>query len=238
MRLRYQILQRLFAAFAAWIFSVSAALSASVVFTEDFSSGSVFNSGNPYLGGWFSPQVGFGQWVGTSGISITTGALQTTTTSATRSAGIVLSPSLFTATGAGSYSFTFDITSYTGDSDDRAIVNIWAGRGYDMTNSSGNALILDTFRAELVAVGPSTSRELLNSATYNAPATAVEITFEYQEGDAVAIFLGAHTGNWPFPTVRFDNLSLAFVPPAPIPEPSSSILFALFTSLALLHRRR
>lgn len=223
-------------ALAAWALSLTPAKSANVVFSDDFSSSTLLNSGNPFVGGFFNPQLGFGRWTGTREISITTGALQTRSTSGTRSAGIVLSPSLFAATGAGTYTLTFDITAYTGDANDNAIVNIWAGRGQDLTQRSSNALIVNTFNAELVSNGPSTSVDLLRSATYTAPATAIQLTFNYQLGDSIALFLGSQTRGFPFPSTTFDNVSVAFTPP--IPEPSTPLLLGTLATLALLRRKR
>lgn len=206
-----------------------------VVFQENFTTTSISGQPNPYLGGWFVPQVALQQWTGPSEASITTGTLTVTATSGTRTAGIVLPPTLFL--GAGNYKLTLDVTGYAGDANDYGVVTVWAGSGYGAAGETGNSLVVDTYTASLSAKGTAVV-SLLASQSFTA-AGARELTFSYDGTSAVALFLGATTGGYPFPEVAFDNISITAVPePEVIPEPSVMALSAVLAAGALMRRRR
>ena len=252
MKFRPTTLRSACAVIALPIAASSLAPAALVYSSEDFFENSLFNSGNPYYGGHFGNQLAPETFTGSHEITIADGALKTYSTSGIRSAGILLSPSVFAATGSGEYTFSFDITSFGnhqnneaqhGPTSGNAVVNVFSGRGTDPADGSGNrpnAFLVNTLNAELVAQGPAASVDLLATATYTAPATAITVSFSYEVGDTIAIFLGSQANGFPFPATTFENLQLSFNPAAAqaIPEPSSTLLLALFGSLALFHRRR
>jgi hypothetical protein len=207
---------------------------AAVIFSEDFSSAILRPNAVGYLGGWFGSAVGFQTWNGPGEAVIGGGALTVSTTSTIRSAGIVLSPTLFPS--AGSYTVSFDVTSYVGDGNDSGLVRVWGGRGYDLF-SSGNALILDTLTAQFNPVGTASS-SLLGSALFIVSGTGQQFSFNYNGTDAVALFFGASTGGSPFPLVTFDNISVSTVL---VPEASTGALVGLLgvaTAVNILRRRR
>ncbi len=162
-------------------------------------------------------------------------SLNVTSTNATRPAGILLSPGLFTE--AGTYTLSFDVTAYSGAVNNSGLVSIWSGNGYDPTLATGNALILDTLSAELKTMGTTTSA-LLGSTSITATATGSEISFTYDGTSAVALFFGGGTNSWPFPTVTYDNISISQPSIVPVPEPSGSAFLALVDSASCLIRRR
>lgn len=208
---------------------------ATVVFSENFSSSTLMNSGNPYLGGWFTPQIAFQKWSSTTDASISNGALTVQSTNGTRSAGIILSPDIFPA--AGSYTLSFDVASYTGDGNDNGLVTVWSGKNYDLTRASGRALILDTYQAKLRTEGSATASEL-GSLQFTSTGTK-QITFNYDGSGAVALFFGAYTGGYPFPTVTYDNLSLTQNSNSiSVPEPSTTALVSMIGLAGCFVRRR
>lgn len=227
--------------FAAFSPSLEAATS---IFSENFSTTTIAPNANPYVGGWFGSPAGFQTWNGSSEASITTGAipadkmLTLAPTSGIRSAGIVLSPDLFSESGAGSYTLSFDVTAYGGDSNDSGVVRIWSGSDYVM-GGAGNALQLDTLNGELKALGSATVNLLGSASVIETDlGTRKSITFTYDGSSAVALFFGAETGGWPFPTVSYDNISITQNVPALIPEPSVSALAAGLLGMMSLIRRR
>lgn len=216
---------------------------ASVVFQEDFSSSTIVGNGNPYYGGWYSPQVTAGKWNGAYEASITAGELRVNPTSGVRSAGLILDPSNFSA--PGQYTLTFDVTSFQvdgGPADDFGLVSVWSGKGYDLTRSSGSALILDTYSAQLKGAEGATAQELGNLKFSDTGSK--QITFDYDGTSAVALFFGATTGGWPFPTVKYDNINLTMptlsMRPGntPVPEPSVMMLGAVVSVGGCFIRRR
>ncbi len=193
-----------------------------VVFSENFSSTTLSGKVNPYLGGWYTPQVAFEEWCGPAEATITVGgALQVAPTFGTRSAGIFLSPQGMS--GPGTYTLTFDLLSYSGDPNDHAIVSVWAGSGYDLSGSSANTLVLDTQTASLNALGAATAGQLA-TATFDSAGTH-QLQFSYDGTSAITLFFGAQTGGWPFPTAVFDNIGVSSV--NPVPEPASASLLLL-----------
>ncbi|BCU76059.1 hypothetical protein [Luteolibacter sp. LG18] len=215
---------------------LSPAAMAATVFTENFSSTTLADKPNSYLGGYYGNQLNFGEWV-RSGPTITlaSGTLQAASDSGFRSAAILLSPSLFPS--AGQYTLTFDIVSYTGDANDTATVGIWTGSGYDLTKSSGNSLILNTQTGQLQALGSAVSNQVA-SATFTGTGTGITMDFNYDGVSTVALFFGATTGGYPFPTARYDNVTVTSKVAAAVPEPSVMVISVLPVGLALLRRRR
>ena len=206
-----------------------------VIFSENFTSTTLVSNANPYLGGWFTPQAALQAWNGPGEASITTGALTVTSTSGTRSAGTLLSPGLFPQ--AGTYTLSFDVTAYSGASNNSGLVTIWSGTGYDLGNASPNALVLDTLFAELKPSGLATAA-LLGSTLITESGNGWEVSFNYDGTSAVALFFGVTTSGWPFPTATYDNISISRPSPAAIPEPSVPTLVALVAAAFCLVRRR
>ncbi|HEY1121573.1 MAG TPA: hypothetical protein VGE67_08225 [Haloferula sp.] len=208
-------------------------LSAAVIYSENFSSTTLADKPNSYLGGYYGSHVSFGEWVRSgSTVSVSGGNLQVGSDSGFRGAALLLSPSSFPS--AGTYTLTFDVLSYTGDANDTATVAIWSGSGYDMTNSSANSLILNTQTGQLQALGSATSSQL-SSTTYSAAGTC-SVNFTYDGSSTIALFFAATTGGYPFPTVKYDNLSITS--PSPVPETSVPMILGVAASFGLLRRRR
>lgn len=200
------------------------------VFQTDFSSGSITAQGNPYYGGWFSPQISTSAWYASSGTAnISGGTLNVNSTSGTRSAGLFLPPSLFF--GSGPYTLKFDVTSYGGDHNDNAYVSVWQGNAYDLF-SSPNAVQLDNYSASLVPLGSASTAKLADGVFQNT-GNDFTLNFNYDGSSGVALFFGAQTGGWPFPAVSYDNVRLSAVP-----EASTVTIFALLGTVSLLNRRR
>ncbi|MFD0893496.1 PEP-CTERM sorting domain-containing protein [Luteolibacter ambystomatis] len=218
------------------LLALTPAAMAATVFTENFSSTTLVDKPNSYLGGYYGNPVNFGEWARSGPtISLSSGTLQVSSDSGYRGAAILLSPSLFPS--AGAYTLSFDVVSYTGDANDTATVAVWQGSGYDMSRSSGNALILHTQTGQLQALG-SASSSMLVSGSYNAAATGVTLDFNYDGVSTVALFFGATTGGYPFPTVRYDNISVTSKAVSAVPEPSAVAILALPLGLALWRRNR
>ncbi|MGC4015392.1 MAG: PEP-CTERM sorting domain-containing protein [Luteolibacter sp.] len=218
------------------LLALSPAAMAATVFTENFSSTTLVDKPNSYLGGYYGNQVNFGDWERSGPtVVLSSGTLQVASDSGYRSAAILLSPSLFPA--AGEYTLSFDIVGYTGDANDTATVSVWSGSGYDLTKTSGNSLILNTQTGVLQALG-SASSTLLTSANYNATGTGITMNFTYDGVSTVALFFGATTGGYPFPTVQYDNVSVSQASMSVVPEPSTAAVLVLPALGCLLRRRR
>lgn len=219
------------------LFASSASIqAATLIFSESFSTTTLGT--NSYVGGWFGATTAFKAWNGASESSITTGELRVAPTGTTRAAGIILSNSDFTASGAGNYTLSFDVTAYNGgDPANRGLVTIWAGSGY--AASTGDALFLNVQSAALEARGSATV-SLLGSSTFSTSAVGdrQSISFNYDGTSDVALFFGANGPSWPFPTVSYDNIELTKDSLVPIPEPSVTALAAGVVGMMCLLRRR
>ncbi len=221
--------------FIAAISLASEATASTVVFADDFSSSAILKQGNPYVGGWFTPQLAFAQWTGTSEASISSGSLNVNSTSSTRSAGIILPPGFFS--GAGDYILSFDLKSYTGDANDSAVATVWSGSGYDLTRSTGNAITVDTYSAGLQKNGSAQVMKLAGM-TLTAAANNNQVGFTYDGTSAVALFLGVKTEGWPFPSASYDNVSISKVAINVVPEPTVPLLLGVAAGSFAFFRRR
>lgn len=220
----------------------TASLSAQSVFTEDFSSTSILTNPNPYIGGWYGNILPFGAWTSNpSVVSLANEQLVITNTSTQiRTAGIVLNPTLFQATGAGTYTLAFDLMSFaigegSGFRADEAYVSVWQGSGY--SNGGQAALRVNTEAGALeIMPGASVSESALGTYTL---AGKKSLSFEYDGVSAVALFFGSESDGYPFSTTIYDNIELTYggFVTTPIPEPSALLLISL-SALGLLRRSR
>lgn len=106
------------------LLALAAPATATIVYSQDFSALTLANKPNAYLGGFYGPQLAFGEWVRSySDVTVNSGTLQAISdTDGFRGAGVFLSPSLFPS--AGNYALTFDITGFSGEQSDAAAVSI------------------------------------------------------------------------------------------------------------------
>lgn len=229
--MKFPLLTLLVLISASWTHSHAA-----VVFTDDFSSGSVANHPNGYVGGWYGSPVPMSQWFGnTTDASIGGGSLTVGTTNLYRNAVIALTPGMFD--GAGTYTLTFDVTNYAGDSNDYGRVRVWSGSGYDLSGTSPNALFINSETAAFVAQGTAVVSELAN-LVFTSSGTSMTLNFDYDGVGLVGVFLGAYTGGYPFPSINYDNVQIAKSVPPPIPEPSAPMMAIVAATLFCLLRRR
>lgn len=204
-----------------------------VIFADDFSSSTLTTNPNGYLGGWYSSQISFGEWVADTGHASISGGLATVdSTSGVRSLAIVIDPANFS--GAGTHTLTFDVSSYSGDGDDTGLVRIWQGSGYNLGLDSADGIQVDTQAGSFEAFG-SAEAEQLADFSFTTTGSAYSIDFDYDGSSAVGIFLGVQTSAWPFPEASFDNISLSSA--AAIPEPTGALSASLIV-LGLLWRNR
>ena len=178
----------------------------------DFNAETLNHNPNGYLGGWFTPQVGFENWVGDStDIRIRNGKIRCSTTNGTRHGAIVYRPtSLF---GAGEYTLTFDATVVAGASqaNNNGHVGLWAGSGYTLGRGNANALIIDTQNCAVTPSGNASSTELIDFS-FNSSLVEHSISFTYDGSSALILMLGAATTGWPFPVVKYDSVRIEAIP--------------------------
>ncbi|MGJ8672576.1 PEP-CTERM sorting domain-containing protein [Rubritalea sp.] len=206
-----------------------------IIYSEDFSDTVLLENGNPYLGGYYGNTVEFGEYAGDEmRIAITAeDTLKVTADSILSSAGVIIDPNSFTP-GAGTYTLSFDIVSYVAGAGDFSSVSIWSGSNYG-SDSSPDALILDTYLNELATAGDATS-ERLSYETYTSTGSAYSLTFDYDGTSAIALFFGAENNNgFPFPVIEYDNITITS---AAVPEPTSMSLLALGGLTLALRRKR
>lgn len=206
-----------------------------VIFEEDFNNTTLIDESGPYIGAGWSPQIGFGEFAGKLEVSVNDGALQVEPNSGYRGAGVILNPNLFT--GSGEYTLKFDIVSFTGGADDSAQVSIWQGSGYDLSGGSQNNLQLNVEKGVLSSNGAFAESTELTRTSHTSTVIGFEQTFTYDGTSAIALFFGAETGGWPFPTVEYDNISIVSNTAA-VPEPSSVALLGISSILLAARRRR
>jgi len=199
----------------------------------DFEGVVVSDNPNGYIGGWFGSPVAFGEWVGsTTDVNVVNDTLVTTTTSTARYAAVAFDPGALY--GAGDYVVTFDSTLVISDTNNNGTVTIWSGDGYDLTESSPNALIVDTLSGTVDTQGTATSTELANYS-FTTNQAQQSIAFTYDGSSALVLFFGAATDGYPFPEIHYDNIEIQLV----IPEPNSFMLplAAIFMAFATRRRR-
>ncbi len=214
--------------------SIAPLSAATTVFSETFSTSTISNKWATFVGGNSNNYINFGQWAGPTEASITTGALTVNSTNTIRSAGIILSPADFAATGAGSYTLSFDVTAYSGGAAaNKGVVTIWTGSGWNSMAS----LELAMSTASLVAHNGAVSAQV-GTANVTGTATQQSITFNYDGTSAVALFFGVNAASYEFPTATYDNILLSKDSPVAIPEPSVSALAAGMVGVMCLLRRR
>ncbi len=206
------------------------------VFSDDFSTSTKFNSGNPYVGGFYSPQLPLQKWTGNNGdVTISSGEMKVTSTNSVRSAGIILGNTLFD--GAGEYVLAFDMKSYTGASNNTAFASVWSASGFQIGANNNSSIVVDTFSAQLNALGNSQAAKLAE-ATFNTVGNGKTVNFTYDGTSAVGLFLGVTTQGFPFPIATFDNVVVSKVVADPIPEPSLTLLLGFAAFGSTLMRRR
>ncbi len=208
---------------------------ATTVFTEDFSSSSLpsIQQGNV---GFFNGNVNFDQIVvASTEASIVNGVLEVTTTNSFRGIGILIDPASFS--GAGEYNLSFDIIDFDPGADFAgtpgpgfAEASVFSGTGFD-GGDNADSLNLSSTTGQLTSTGTATAG-LLATQQFTASGTDLNLSFTHDGTSAVAIFLGANTSAFPFPTVQFDNIEVSAVP-----EPSS-LLFVMSSALCVFIRRR
>ena len=138
----------------------------------------------------------------------------------------------------GTFQLQFDIVSFDpGETFDGTLgtgfaeVNIFSGEGFQADNDN-DAVLLNAQTGELAALGDAESTELA-SQDFTTAGDNITITFEYDGSGAIAIFFGANTSSFPFPSVVFDNIQVST-----IPEPSSVFYISITSLFVLLRRKR
>lgn len=192
------------------VLSVSAA-DAQVVFVDDFTSSSVANISPGYIGGWFTPQMAFEQWIGVPAeASISSGQLNVALTTAGRDGGafLVLAPDKFSS--AGTVDLSYVISAFTpGDARNLGLVRVWTGSGFDFGNTPNSLQIRPEF-ADVIPSGAA-SATLVAQATVSGTGPA-KLLFNRSEGDAVAIFFGWDAVSSPWPSMSVGSMSVSIVP--------------------------
>jgi len=222
-----------------------------IIFAEDFTSSTVRNQEEGYLGGWFgaSAQYAFGEWFGnTDPVGITApGALAVLdNTDSFRSAGIILAPEIFGGV-AGGYTLSFDLLSLVLSDEENGNpilgethwgqVNIWSGAGYDLTQTTANALRVNSLGGTFEAEGTATVADLATT-TLTAPGSGYTLQFDYDGVGAVGLFFGANRTAYPDLTVTYDNISVSRSVSV-VPEPSTGLLGVLIIAgYGMSSRRR
>jgi len=211
------------------LISISSAHAA--IYFDDFTSGSVTDEPNGYIGGFYGNHWNFNQWYGVSTeAAISNDSLTVTSTSGLRGAFILFEPDLF-IDGAGEYFVTVNVSGNFSQSNDPAVVRLWGGAGYDLTNNSADGIFVNAQTGVFTAFGTATASDLgrldiTESGTFS-------LQFTYDGISAIGVFLGAETGGYPFPLVDYNSLTLAV-----IPEPSSALLACLSLTALLVRRKR
>jgi len=223
--------------FSAAIISACIPAHASLIYQEDFSAPSTFNSANPYIGGFYGSPLAFQQIALPSGRTAITAeelVITNTASSAHRGAAIVIDPALFS--GPGMYQLSYDIPAGTFAGGDTANVQIWEGSGYEFA-SSPNALIVDTLSGSFRPQG-SAIVSLLADASPASTGTDFTIDFNFDGTSAIGIFLGLQNSDgFPFSSVNYDNIRIETAS-TPIPEVSGAAFLGLLMVSSFFGRRR
>ncbi|MGJ8656042.1 MAG: PEP-CTERM sorting domain-containing protein [Akkermansiaceae bacterium] len=213
-----------------------------VVYSEDFSAATLPSTTQANLGGRSSLAT-YGEISVASSASIVDEALLLSSTSGFRGIGIAFEAGDLLP--AGSYSLTLDITNFelTADREtnisDSLRVNIFTGNDFETETNTNDRIYLNAQTGELQERGGSGTSNLVITENYNFtddPNTgSIELNFDYDGSDALAIFVGAVSDGYPHPNITVDNITLTSVDA--VPEPSSALLLSL-SSLILLRRKR
>lgn len=227
--------------FVVGALSCLASLSHAAVALFDFSTETLEDRFNGYIGGWFGNNLDFGQWYGSAADASISGSnliVGSTAPNDARTAVVLLDPAAFAVDGAGDYRLSFDLTGFTmSDSlpntgGDVAFASIWSGSGYDLSGSSGNALFVSPGLGTITPQGTASASEIARGE-YSAAANGLIVDFTYDGSSAIAIFLGAlEQGGWPFPTASFANVEISVVP-----EPNMAALLLGVLVFAMGNRR-
>jgi hypothetical protein len=218
-------------------FLISNAVDAALLYTDDFSTSTMTDNKNGYIGGWYGNPVPLGQWFGNSdNVSISSGEMTVGTTGSYGSAAIALTPDIFD--GAGTYTLTFDVTSYTGDANDYGQVSVWRGSGYEFSNSSANAIFVNSELETSFVANGAASVEQLDSMSFTSAGTAMSLDFDYDGSSLIGIFMGSFNEAWPFPSIKYDNVQVSSVQVSSVPEPSVPMLCVVAAGVICLRRNR
>ena len=218
-----------------------------VVFSEDFTSTRLApNSLQANLGG-VETLATFGEISVSSDASIENGALVLTSSSGFRGVGIAFEASQLVA--GATYNLSLDVIDFELSSpfgsnfNDSFQINVYTGNSFLPDSDNSERLFLNSQSGELeVRNGSATSTEILSENIFSfgdSPNTgSVELSFNYDGSDALAIFLGAVSDGFPFPEITIDNIVLSEESGNnSVPEPRSVLLLSL-SSLLLLRRKR
>ena len=210
-----------------------------VIYTEDFSGTTVLPSDTQETLGFYNGNaLSDGIVVSDSAnATIENGQLGINSTSGFRGIGLVLTPEETLGSSPGTYQLQFDIVSFDPGVNGPTVgtgfaeVNIFSGNEFQAANDA-NAVLLNAQTGELEALGAAVSTELA-SQNFTTAGDNITITFEYDGSGAIAIFFGANTSSFPFPSVVFDNIQVST-----IPEPSSVFYISITSLFVLLRRKR
>ena len=207
-----------------------------VIFTEDFSGTTVLPNDTQETLGFFNGNALSDGIVVSSNATIANGELGINSTSGFRGIGLVLTPETL-GSSPGTFQLQFDIVSFDRGENFGTVgtgfaeVNIFSGNGFQAADDA-NAVLLNSQTGELAALGTAVSTELA-SQNFTTAGDNITITFEYDGSGAIAIFFGANTSSFPFPSVVFDNIQVST-----IPEPSSVFYISITSLFVLLRRKR
>ena len=227
----------------ATITSVSHLHASTVVFQDDFSSSNYTTNGNSYIGG-SGTQLVFNQWTGSNSGNILGEQLNVTSTSGSRVAALALGPEAFgvEGAGAGTYTITFDLTSFLNLANGTALVSVTSVSGFSAPGTRGqagnNRARVNTINASVLPQSAEVSVSTLASTQLNAASTGNTISFEYDGSSAIVLFFGASADGSPFPTTSFDNISVSKIDIQAVPEPAAPALLGLAGAMLLLVRRK
>ena len=227
-----------------------------VVFSEDFSTTILPTNTQAHLGGNISLAT-FGEISVAANASIVNETLELSSTSGFRGIGIAFDADQLVA--GTSYTLSVDIIDFELSSRfgsnfaDSLDINVFTGNDFLADNNNSDRLFLNAQSGELQnRNGSATATEVVSESVISfqdSPNTgSIELNFDYDGSDSLAIFLGAVSDGFPHPTVTIDNITLSESEPGSggsssdievgtVPEPSSVLLLSL-SSLALLRRKR
>lgn len=145
--------------------------------------------------------------------------------------------------GAGEYEMKFDVTRWvtadpeTGTDNETAsgFASVWRGEGYDLSNSTPDALDITTETSPIVDASGNATAERLDRLTFDKTGNNKTISFTYDgsSGSALIFVLGAEAVGFPNPEIDFENFRVQV-----IPEPSTLVWLIPILVFALCTRRR